>query len=111
MKRNFLVLALALLTLCAVGCQPQGEQNSFTLKAIVKSTEDLGRIEVDVIESDYASGIYWVLIGNGTKITDSHGKAICVTDIKVGDTVEITYSGQVMMSYPPQIAAIKIKKL
>ena len=28
-----------------------------------------------------------------------------------GDTIEITYGGQVMMSYPPQIVASKIQKI
>ena len=60
----------------------QGSQRNegFVLKAIVKSTSDPNRIEAEVIESDYAFGIYWVLtsgdtvfysadgVGNGRKI-------------------------------------------
>ena len=30
-------------------------------------------------------------------------------NIKIGDTVEISYSGQTMLSYPPQVVAYSIK--
>ena len=113
MKKKFLVLVLALLTLCAVGCQPTGAnpiEGQFNLKATVKNTDTPDRLEVEVIESDYAFGIYIVHTDTAAFI-DAEGKAIEASDIKVGDTIEINYGGQVMMSYPPQIVAYKIKKL
>ena len=65
-------------------------------------------IEVEVIEGDYgASGPYWVVTG-ATQYFDSTGRTIGRNDIRVGDTVEIRYNGQVMMSYPPKIAATRI---
>ena len=81
----------------------------FVLKAKVTAQASDGRIEVEVIDSDYAFGIYWVLINNETRFLDQGGGSISAEDIKVGDTVEISYGGQVMMSYPPQIVAKKIK--
>ena len=78
----------------------------FVLTGIVTSISD--RIEIEVINSDYAFGIYWVLISDSTTIQRTDGSKISLSDIKVGDTVEITYGGQVMMSYPPQIAARKV---
>ena len=114
--KKYLALALALLTLLTVGCTPT-EDNIipdtavFTLKSTVKSLDDPSRIEVEITESDYAFGIYWVLINDNTKIYDAEGNEISIDDIKVGDNLQITYGGQVMMSYPPQIVAKKIKKI
>lgn len=112
MKR-LLILAIALLTLFAVGCTPTEDTDysgeKFLLKAIVKSVNDT-QLEVEVIESDYAFGIYWVHTSDA-KFVDAEGNTISADDIKEGDTVNITYGGQVMMSYPPQIVAYKIQKI
>ena len=113
MKRKILALAIATLTLFLVGCQPTGTppiEGQFNLKAIVKSTDTTGSLEVEVVESDYAFGVYIVHTSKATFI-DSDGQTIEASDIKVGDSIEINYGGQVMMSYPPQIVAYKIKKI
>ena len=113
MSKKILALVIAILTLLLAGCQGVDATpitGDFNLKAIVKNTDDSKRIEVEVIESDYAYGIYIVHTKNAAFI-DAEGNAIKLSDIKVGDTVEINYGGQVMMSYPPQIVALKIKKL
>lgn len=113
-KFVILTAALVAMMLFATGCPkyeedyaPQGE--AFVLKAVVNSVTD--RLEVEVIESDYAFGVYWVLVNENTKFEDSEGSAIGLSDIKPGDTIEITYGGQVMMSYPPQIVAWKVTLL
>ena len=123
MNKLFFIIAVIMLVLMAAGCNAQTDENAdenspaedagdksgdFALKAIVKSTEEAGRIEVEVIESDYAFGIYWVLINDKTAFCDSNGNAVSADSVKAGDTIEITYGGQVMMSYPPQIVASKI---
>ena len=87
------------------------KNDAFVLKATVSSAEEAGRLLVEVIESDYAFGPYWVLVGGDTLFLDSSGKVIAQSEICVGDTIEITYGGQVMMSYPPQIVASKVQKL
>ena len=51
------------------------------------------------------------ITSDSTVFCNSDGKKIKKSDLSVGDTVEIFYSGQVMMSYPPQIVAAKITKL
>ena len=116
MNKKILALAIATIMLFAVGCSPAdvgtggnalGEK--FVLKAVVKNTDTKGQLEVEVIESDYAEGIYWVHTSDA-KFVDAEGKSISVNDVNVGDTVKITYGGQVMMSYPPQIVAYKIEK-
>ena len=65
------------------------------------------KIEVNVIEGDYgASGTYWVITNSATVIKDQNNNRI--STLNVGDRIEIIYSGQVMLSYPPQIVAKKI---
>ena len=76
-------------------------------KMTAKVTELGEKIAVEVIESEYTFGIHWV-ITTASKYYDAEGNEISRSDIKVGDTVEILYSGQVMMSYPPQIVAARI---
>lgn len=120
MSKRLFAMALTFILLFAVGCEPSGNSNpsgnggengdEFVLKATVNSQTE-HHIEVEVIESDYAFGVYWVLTGADTVFLDANGKAIAISDIRAGDIVNITYSGQVMMSYPPQIAAHKIQKV
>lgn len=86
------------------------KQPSYTLKAIVKNVTS-EHIEVEVIESDYAFGIYWILTPSETKYLNSNGSYIQRSNIKIGNTIEITYSGQTMLSYPPQVVAYTIKQL
>lgn len=104
-----LVLGLSLIVSCGDGNgDSDGEQldGSVVMKAEVKAIND--KIEVEVIESEYTFGVHWVITSEGTKYFDKDGNKIDRDDIKCGDVVEIRYSGQVMMSYPPQIVAAKI---
>lgn len=82
--------------------------NRFNMLARVKNMEE--KIEVEVIRAQYASGIYLVITSPATRIFDEKGNTIKKADLKAGDTVHIIYSGQVMMSYPPQIVALEVKK-
>lgn len=86
----------------------QGEEkmNNFVLKGIVKGRGT--HLEIEVIESDYAFGIYWVIVPNSISILDASGNEISLDSIKNGDIVNITYNGQTMLSYPPQIVALAI---
>ena len=81
----------------------------FKMTAKIESIDD--KITVDVIEAEYTSGIHLVITSDSTVFCNSDGKSIERTDLSAGDTVEIFYSGQVLMSYPPQIVAAKITKL
>lgn len=82
-------------------------EDEFFLEGIVKDNEE--HLEIEVINSDYAFGIYWVLISPETKIYSENGDAISIKDIEKGDVLKIVYGGQVMLSYPPQIVAHKIR--
>ena len=86
-----------------------GEQMPDSRAYMIARVDGLSdRLEVTVTESEYAYGVYWVIISDITTITDREGNHITPSDIRVGDTVEIYYSGQVMLSYPPQIVAHNI---
>ncbi|MBE6581536.1 MAG: hypothetical protein E7650_08015 [Ruminococcaceae bacterium] len=106
-------ILLALLLLCSlfalVACDEDEEQTPDGRVEMIATVKSMGeKIEVDVLESEYASGIYLVITGEQTTYLDSDGNALSRTDLSVGDTVKIQYSGQVMMSLPPQIVALKI---
>lgn len=107
-----IIVALTLLSLLSCGSSdhsenPTGDTDGTKMTAEIINIGD--KLEVNVIEGEYgASGIYWVIIDDSTPTFDYDGKVIGISDLKVGDTIEITYSGQVMMSYPPQIVAKKI---
>lgn len=116
------ILAFVLAAVCMSSCSLIGqgggdkprEKAEFTegdFKMVATVTDIGAKITVDVIEAEYASGVYWVNVSDLTAFVDRDGYKIDSTDIKVGDKVEITYNGQVAMSLPPQIAALSIKKL
>lgn len=110
MKNKFLK-SIFLLTLSGVlfSCQaPSVPGDGVAMTARVTGIGD--RLEVEVIESPYTFGIHWVITDSAAVYGKDGGK-ISISDIIVGDTVEILYSGQVMLSYPPQIVAAKITKL
>ena len=85
------------------GALPEGE---FSLIGRVKEVGEKLLIEIE--ESEYMSGDVLVIYGENTKITDADGGALSLGAIKVGGKVEVRYNGQVMMSYPAQVAALRI---
>ena len=90
---------------CGGGNHP-GDRVSMTA-----TVTDIGeRLTVEVTESEYTFGTHWVIVTD-TKFYDKSGNKITKDAIKVGDSVKIQYSGQVMLSYPPQIVAAKITVL
>ena len=109
-KLSFVALILLLPLLFACGNGEDDNMNKgFEMKATVVAVGE--KIEVEVIESEYASGPFWIITSDATAFTDNDGKNIKKEDIKTGDTVIITYNGQVMMSYPPQVVALTIRKI
>ena len=108
MKKFVLVMVLFFI-FPLVSCKnnEMSDDEMFRLKGIVKNIDD--KIEVEVIESDYAFGLYWVIVFEETEYLDYNDNEINKEDVLVGDIVEISYNGQTMMSYPPQIVAYEIK--
>ena len=111
--KKYMRLLLALLCLPLLfSCQgeevPAGTEGGFQMTARITAIGE--KIEVEVISGPYeASGPYWVITGEATCYRNAAGERIDRSDLAVGDRVEITYGGQVMMSYPPQIAAARIQ--
>ena len=109
MKNLFKRIALFASTLFLVSCTTPantGAENAVVMTAKIDNIFD--RIEVSVLESEYAFGVHWVITSAETEFIGKDGKKITREDLEIGDTVEIVYNGQVMMSYPPQIVARKI---
>ena len=86
----------------------ESRSDGFVMRARVDAVGDV--IEVTVIDAPHGNtGVFWVLTSPSTQLMDADGTTVSASDITPGDTVKITYSGQVMLSYPPRIAAQKIE--
>lgn len=66
------------------------------------------KIEVMVKESEYTWGTHLVITTDTTQYIGQDGKKITRDRLNAGQVVEIIYSGQVMLSNPPQIVALRI---
>jgi hypothetical protein len=108
-------LLLSLLSLAITACGGEENENNDTPPAEFEMTAtvmELGeKILVNVTEAEYAEGPYLVIFSDATEILDKEGNKIKKADLAVGDEIKIWYSGQVMMSLPPQIVAAKITVL
>lgn len=116
--RSILIFTLALALVCtALGVGAffggtadnnyEGDIEMVTMTARITEISD--KLEVEVIKGSYgAHGIYWMNADSKTPYFDSEGNAISRSDLQVGDTVEILYTGQTALSLPPQIFARKI---
>ncbi len=91
-----------------VNTEMAANQDQFVMIARVTGIND--HIAVEVIESPYATGTYWVVTSSDTLFYDKTGNEITGLDISVGDIVSLVYTGQVMLSLPPQIIALSITK-
>ena len=89
------------------GCASQ-TRDDFTMRGVVLGISD--KIEIDVTEGEYAEGIYHIIYSSAVFL-NAKGERVSVSDLSVGDKIEVTYGGQVMMSYPPQVAATVIRIL
>ena len=120
MTKRILAIVMLVMMLFAMGCSPTdkgpvggndnnssndngdvkeiNEADYFLYKGKIVSNENSRYIEVEIIDSQIAFGKYLVLVDAATVYQDSEGN----------DVIEISFSGQVMMSLPPQIYAQKI---
>lgn len=69
---------------------------------------DKREIQMEIVDSEIAFGLYRVLTSDATRYFDENGEHILRSELQVGDVIEVVFSGQVMQSYPPQIAAKRI---
>ena len=127
MNKRIFALILLLTLIFVSGCEnkkaddkPKEENNSalgtntdrpsdeFIFKGEVTSVDNKKYIEMEIIDSDIAFGTYWVLISEETLFFAADGSSADISAVKVGSIIEVAFSGQVMNSYPPKIAARKI---
>ena len=113
MKKIIHISLLMLVTSLLFSCSffERGVDNITGVKMIaeIKAIHQ-NRIEVEVVSGDYeATGPYSVITNTETVFLNAEGTRISMSKFKVGNTIEITYGGQVMLSYPPQIVARKIQ--
>ena len=80
---------------------------SYAMRARVVSV-DGGMLKVEVTDAEYADGEYVVHVSDATLLISKSGERISLSDISAGDSVEIVYGGQVLLSMPPQIYAEQI---
>ena len=108
-------LLLSLLAFTVVACDEGETENNETPPSEFEMTAtvlELGeKILVEVTASEYAAGQYLVNVSDTALLLDGEGKKMERSDLAVGDTVKIWYTGQVTMSIPPQIIALKIQKV
>lgn len=111
-----LCLCTALITACseetsasADGTPPGEQEEPFIFKGVVVEAGNLLSVEME--ETAYAFGLYHVITSEETLYFDKNGSPVSREAVKVGSVIEISFSGQVMMSYPPKIAAKSIKIL
>ena len=133
-SKRILALILAFIMLMAVGCQnndaaavpekgenkPNAENGGIKNSSIkleesevvyrgkVTNLGDKTALEMEIVDSTIAFGPYRVLIGDTTAFYGVNGEKIDREEIKLDDVIEVVFSGQVMMSYPPQIAAKRV---
>lgn len=102
-----LLLALFCLAACGGGGRESGVQSG-EVKMTARISEVGEYVVVEVIESEYTVGTHWVITSEDTVFIGRGGERISRGALCSGDTVEISYNGQVMLSYPPKIVAKKI---
>ena len=111
LKFILFILIISVFAFSSISCENENEgdgtEPSFSMKARLLVNAE--KLEVDVIEAEYASGIFHIIVPEETDIYGSDGEKIKKSDLKVGDLITISYSGQIMMSYPPQTVALKIR--
>ena len=117
-KIVLLILVFALLSL--FGCSTEtggevtdsgsgegGESVPFVFRGTVFEVSELLGVQME--ETEYSSGPYHVITGEETTYFDESGAPTSRDSVKIGSVIEVTFSGQVMMSYPPKISAKSIQ--
>lgn len=88
--------------------EEKNADGQYIFRGVVTKINGTRTIEMEIVDSEIAFGIYWVNVGEPTEYVGKDGGKITLNDVKVGDTIEVAFGGQVMQSYPPQISAQKI---
>ena len=106
--RKLFPLALALPLLLSASPRPTLD-GRVSMTARILSIDE--RVTVEVVESPYTFGAHIVHTPPETVYLDANGDETSRDALAPGELVRIDYSGQVMLSYPPQIVAARIQRL
>ena len=116
MKKGLLLLFVILLFCSLSSCNLPTEGGSgndsetptdpATISGTVTAVNS--RIEMLADETEIASGPYSVIITDTTDFYFANGDKAAIDNVNIGQKVEITFNGQVMLSYPAQIVAHKV---
>lgn len=104
--KKIIIGALSLVLLA--GCSKDAPAAEYKFRAVVNEVGE-GELSVTVSEDDGVHfGEYRILVGEGTRYYLSDGVGVGLDNVERADVIEVTYNGQVMRSFPPQVAALKI---
>lgn len=101
-------ILLVLMLLQACGGKDENGDDSRTFRATVIENEEGLLVSPYADTMEYRSSDKIAVNAGNAEILDADGKAASITDIKTGDTLELTYNGVILESYPAQISADKI---
>ena len=112
MKKLFNAIILVAVALLLFSCaptenSPDDQPAEYKLRGVVENLANK-YVDIRITEAQYATGTYRILLDDTTKIYDKSGKSVSASAIQKGDSLEVTYNGQVMRSIPPQVVALKI---
>ena len=112
-KKIGIILILITLIISLPSCSIFGGGNEVdasnaNVEMVAEILEINDTILVDVKKSEYAFGPYVIILHENITYLSSNGSKISKSRLKVGDLIKINYSGQVMLSYPPQVVAYTI---
>ena len=104
--KKIIIGALSLMLLA--GCSENEAPSEYKFRAVVNEIGE-GELLVTVSDEDGLHfGEYRVLVSTRTVYYLSDGVKGNIGSVEHGDVIEVTYNGQVMRSFPPQVAALKI---
>lgn len=113
MKKISAILLIILLVAFLFSCETSDPDTSAEIPdgtvAMTGVVTDVGeKIAIIVTDEVYENEPIHVVINDNTSYVFSDGTNATKQSIKAGDRITIAYSGQMMLSYPGQIVAIKI---
>lgn len=109
MKKTLVLVLSLILIFCFVGCEKSSKNSP-----INESGKTLNVLQGEIVEKNSEMVVVKRLDDETQKYTDEISFGISKLeklDVEVGDKVEITYSGEVMTTYPAQITAKSWRKI
>lgn len=109
MKRITCSYFLLLFLCTAITLSACHKDNKTVFTATVLENDSSFIVEPQQSSNEYNSLDKIAVHANNAAVYNSDNKKISLSDITVGQTVQITYNGLIAESYPAQITASKIK--